>query len=267
MTDQPHATRSATLTDEALLLFDLNKLAGLLPKRGDYLKIRGLIKQAADVQSAIRDLETSQKILGMLAQLDAPYNGPPRPQQIEVGLTGQSLLTTAVLMYVRATKSESKHRNTLQVAQSYTPELLRLHRKLSELRDNAIAHFGPGPREARYWIDERFIYILGNGRAKFDFPYIRTNYQAWAAEALHTLLPAAISYSAGKYNQYATLLFGMLDDAIAGNNLLACEEMRAMMNQCRFDANSFFAGTGFDYRAELDAQPASTVRSPGAPGI
>lgn len=55
-----------------------------------------------------------------------------------------ALLYSAIVLYARATKSSSRHRNTFNIEQSLDYKELQSHDIINGLRDDAIAHFGPG---------------------------------------------------------------------------------------------------------------------------
>jgi hypothetical protein len=56
-----------------------------------------------------------------------------------------ALWQSAIILYVRATNSDSQHRSTLNLRGKFDEEELRRHERLCALRNDALAHFGPGP--------------------------------------------------------------------------------------------------------------------------
>lgn len=72
-----------------------------------------------------------------------------------------ALTYSAVILYVRATKSNSKHRSTLDLRTKFNADQLSFHDNLCKLRDDAVAHFGPGDLGGgKAWHEERAILPL-----------------------------------------------------------------------------------------------------------
>lgn len=60
-----------------------------------------------------------------------------------------SLMTSAIITYVRATKSGSKHRKRFDLIPKFSQPEKSRHKALCELRDGALAHYGPGLGEGK----------------------------------------------------------------------------------------------------------------------
>lgn len=120
---------------------DLLAAAQRMPAK--YAKIAGMIRAASSAHSIRTDLETA---LDMLTALDTTLtvarsaNGS-RSWAADASL---GLINAIVVLYVRATKSSSRHRRAIDFRKHYNEDQLELHARLCRLRDDAIAHFGPG---------------------------------------------------------------------------------------------------------------------------
>lgn len=123
---------------------DLASLGKDLPDK--YRQLRKKIEQLISSHSIRSDLDIA---LDMLNALDTAQDEAERQKALGNMRCWQSdasmaLLTSAIILYVRATKTSSRHRYNLDFEKEYTPEQKAVHKKLCALRDDALAHFGPG---------------------------------------------------------------------------------------------------------------------------
>jgi len=123
---------------------DLASLAtSLTPK---HLILKNKIERLLSAHSIRTDLEIALDMLTSLeiAQRQAEQSieaGETRSWQSDASL---ALLNSSIILYVRATKTSSKHRRNFDFKSEFTDEQKVVHEKLCDLRNDAIAHYGPG---------------------------------------------------------------------------------------------------------------------------
>lgn len=122
---------------------DLLSLKGSLPK--EQSKLKGLIERLSSASSIKTDLEIANDMLDSLEEAlkeaEAASEGGVRSWQ---GNAALALINSAIILYVRATKTASYHRRTLEFLKHFSEDEKEAHTHLCSLRDDAIAHFGPG---------------------------------------------------------------------------------------------------------------------------
>lgn len=120
-------------------VIDLPRFAVELPE--GFERLRGLIDSILDLHSAWSDLRIASdqafQAVAMLGQ---------RPQQMDPSFQDRllALVSSAVIYYVRATKSSSDHRRTFDIRSHFEANESSVHQRLCNLRDDAVAHYGPG---------------------------------------------------------------------------------------------------------------------------
>lgn len=117
---------------------DLSRFAAALPAGHEPLK--QLIKDTIDVHSAHSDLKIAHDSAARFIDLNRS-KGFPREFVEDCGL---SLLVTGIIFYTRATKSGSEHRKTFDLRPKFDELEHQNHDLLVRLRDDAMAHYGPG---------------------------------------------------------------------------------------------------------------------------
>lgn len=140
-------------------IFDLRAFGKALPAGKQYRKLKGLIEQAMSARSAQSDLiHAAQYVDLLLARLEQPR---PEVTRHAEAMIDHAILAYAIILYARATKTRSKHRVTFDdITRSLTMEESILHKQLTELRDEAIAHFGTGPVGAGFeWATEAVVLV------------------------------------------------------------------------------------------------------------
>ena len=139
----------------APLGIDLGAAADGLPDQ--YRHVAGSIRAFRDAHSAHTDISQALDMLQSVgpAQTDADGGNPWAQHAVP------ALIYSAIVLYVRATKSSSDHRATFNLASDLPDRLKVVHDRLCLLRDGAIAHYGPGRVGAgRAWHEERVIIPL-----------------------------------------------------------------------------------------------------------
>jgi hypothetical protein len=127
---------------------DLLSLAETLERRGGKRKLAGALRSAWRAQSCVADLRQAETLCETLHQLTAgpPTFGPPPLLSIQ-----SSLLSTAILLYARATSTggSRSERGSVQLDGSkLTPEQREDHKTLIGLRNSALGHVQTGTRLA-----------------------------------------------------------------------------------------------------------------------
>lgn len=123
---------------------DLRAAAAVL--NDSHPKIAGLIRQTCDAHSIRTDLATAfDMALAIPTVLRKAKRHPISPNWASTAAL--ALLNSAVILYVRATKTTSKHRRAFDFRSRFSKTEMEVHSKLCSLRDDAIAHYGPGPLE------------------------------------------------------------------------------------------------------------------------
>lgn len=123
-------------------VIDLAAAADSLPDEHKTLKHR--IKQLRDSHSIQTDLTLAVEFIGTMQALKknaAAKNAGGIAQNAFLALFYSSLL-----LYVRATKTQHDHRASFDFRAEYNDDQKIKHDVLCDLRDKALAHYGPGGR-------------------------------------------------------------------------------------------------------------------------
>jgi hypothetical protein len=121
-------------------VIDLVAVANALPEK--HKKLGYLILQHRDAHSAYTDLKLASDFMGSVREIARGSHDAEADSIAEN--SGLALFHSAIVLYARATKTQSKHRRAYDLTRSFDPEERRAHDTLCGLRDDAIAHFGPG---------------------------------------------------------------------------------------------------------------------------
>lgn len=133
--------------------FDLTALSQRLHSEDRHKPLAGMIDRAQDLASMRADLEIA---LESLDALEALFSAP-QYQDLSTSVTEYALLSNAVLLYVRATKTTSTERRSFDLNSRFSEQEKVVHRELADLRDGAIAHFGSGGSYQGSWHVETVI--------------------------------------------------------------------------------------------------------------
>lgn len=80
-----------------------------------------------------------------------------------------ALLLSSVVLYARATKSKSDHRMTFDIRSKFSDVEKARHMAICALRDNALAHFGPGVGEGSDALQQDGVFaVFDGGRGTFQ---------------------------------------------------------------------------------------------------
>jgi hypothetical protein len=142
---------------------DLLAFASALPR--EYRKLKSLIERLSSAHSIHADLAIAHDMLTALeiaqAQADeATKHGAGRTWQADASL---ALLNSVIILYSRATKTSSRHRGSIAFLKEFSASETEAHEHLCRLRNDAIAHFGPGATlGGQSWHVEKVFVPLDN---------------------------------------------------------------------------------------------------------
>lgn len=173
-------------------LIDLSAAAKELRHEPRYRKLASLISRLRDIHSAQFDLVAARDDLVAAARLKS--NLEPGRQPRERNRVIGALISQALILYVRATKSRSRHRGTPPITVDWSSDLLERHNRVSEWRDDIFAHFGPGLEHAAgHWAKEATVLVVhDDGSVGLVHPYSRADFRGSAADDLILLVNEAL---------------------------------------------------------------------------
>lgn len=122
------------------LVIDLVAAANELPD--DQVKLKHMILQLRDSHSIRTDLSLANDFLATMKDI-----GGHAAEQGAGGTAENAFLAlfySALILYVRATKTQHDHRRSFDFRSDYDEEQKVIHDTICDLRDKALAHYGPG---------------------------------------------------------------------------------------------------------------------------
>lgn len=134
--------------------FNLTALADRLVADKQRRPLAEKIRRARDLHSLSADLAMA---LESLDALDALLKTPTKTEDLQKIITESALLNNALVLYVRATKTTSQERGGFDLRSRLSEAEKATHKELSDLRDQAIAHFGSGGSYTGEWQAELVI--------------------------------------------------------------------------------------------------------------
>ena len=140
---------------------DLVAFAESLP--GERRALAGAIMALRDAQSARTDLNIAFDFVISLREMRELAMHAAAGHRAEN--CALALMYSAIVLYARATKSESDHRRTFDPRSKFDDAEKHAHSVLCGLRDDAIAHFGPGhPYTGPTWQADGVFLVPPNGQ-------------------------------------------------------------------------------------------------------
>lgn len=138
---------------------DLLAFAQALPNDPEqYRRLKGLMRDTSDNHSAFSDLLLATDLAARAIEFDINEGVLPRDLVDDCTI---GLISSAIIYYARATATTSRHRKTFDIRNRFDDNELKDHNLICGLRDDAIAHYGPGPlgptvalREDRMFLPE-----------------------------------------------------------------------------------------------------------------
>lgn len=144
-------------------IFNLSALADRLFREKRMMPLVGRIRRSRDLHSLSTDLVMALESLDALDELLAVQTDPDDHSKL---ITESALLNNAIVLYVRATKTESEERGGFDLRSRFDGAEKLVHKELSDLRDAAIAHFGSGGTYGGEWQAELVILQFSGEDAK-----------------------------------------------------------------------------------------------------
>lgn len=115
-------------------VYDLRQLSKNLPRQ--FSKLSRIIRKYLNAHSWSADIRISQEYID-----DAIKWHKTRRSSMSHAKT--ALLHGAILGYARVFDTATSHRPDLKIGEKFDPEQMLFHSQLMELRNEALAHFGP----------------------------------------------------------------------------------------------------------------------------
>lgn len=143
--------------------YNLSAFADRLFADRRMLPLANQIRRARDLHSLSTDLVMA---LESMDALEAELAVPADPDDHRKLITESALLNNALVLYVRATKTESRERGGFDLRTRFTSDEKTVHQELSDLRDHAIAHFGSAGSYGGEWQAELVILQFSGPEAK-----------------------------------------------------------------------------------------------------
>lgn len=148
--------------------FNLTALSERLLREGRKTDLGYKIRSAVDARSIQVDLMLALEACDALTfSLDNDTRQPPHFRETSEA----ALLSYIVILYARATKSDSDARKSYDPRSKFTDDEKDVHTELCDLRDKAVAHFGFGGSYIGNWTVELAILDVVGANAR---PAIKT---------------------------------------------------------------------------------------------
>jgi hypothetical protein len=176
--------------------FNLSALADRLMRDRRMLPLANKIRRARDLHSLSTDLVMALESLDALDVQLAVGTDPDSHQKL---ITESALLNNALLLYVRATKTESEERGGFDLRSRFSEEERLIHKELCDLRDRAIAHFGSGGTYQGEWQAELVILQFRGDDAKTGVVTLRQTIDRNLARRARSQIEAALGLMRGNY--------------------------------------------------------------------
>ncbi len=213
-------------------IYDLQKFAEHL---GDsHPKLRGTIIKLRDFHSVRADLAVATAFIDD-AQTQALRLGRSERKMPQHNIA--SLTWMAIILYARAVKSRSAHRRTLDIRSKLSSTEKEIHAKLCDLRDDAVAHYGPGGTyKGAPWQNEAVAVVMEEDGGKVCVvtrqTLVNPSLIAKVKGQLKTALEIAIS-------ENETLIESLTDEL---NKCIKNDEIRSKFLACETKQEAIFSG-------------------------
>jgi hypothetical protein len=152
-------------------------------------------------------------------------------EQVIVG----SIFNNALIHYVRASKSDSDHRKTFFLDRRWSEQLKAKHHIITNLRDDVVAHFGPGKDGHEVYADDRFVHAEDENGVSLLTPSTRANYREKYINFLNELIAKALVDSEELFSRKAETASKGLADLASNDDYLA-----RVMAETRFSPEDYY---------------------------
>ena len=153
-----------------LTVFDLRDFSDRLPSNAG--KLKKAIRQWVDGHSASADLTIATDYIDDAIRIH-------RGRRTSLVNAATALLHSAIILYARSLERKSDHRGFVRIIEKLGDEGKEFHNGLIQIRDNALAHFGPAG-SGRSWNEDHVVLIMEDDvgqpalavrRSLFDLSY------------------------------------------------------------------------------------------------
>jgi hypothetical protein len=214
---------------------DLRRLAGAVGELAPYSVFLERVRRYGDAMSVLGDLAEAKRMLVALTRHRSTVDSSTAPDEDRF-VTLSALLSQAIILYTRAAKSRSNHRAFVPLQRNLPPELRPIHDNVVRLRDDAIAHFGPGQGSGgRHWAQETVVLRIDGTVATLALPYSHSVYQNDLATQLEVLVDHCVAKMWGICGERADLL---LEECTRLLHTRA--DFGAQLRAAEFDLGEFF---------------------------
>jgi hypothetical protein len=138
---------------------DARCMERLLSTDGKHTRLASVIRKASLAQSCAGDLAQA---LTCCEALQALLASPRKNGTLERGAVESSLLMNGILLYARATSTNSGkgERGSIHITAHLTPDQLSDHNILIKIRNRALAHvYSQGELDGVDWHTEKFFFV------------------------------------------------------------------------------------------------------------
>jgi hypothetical protein len=190
--------------------FDLGALARYLVSERKHLKLAGAIEGVIACHSLQSDLVIASETLDELEAVIATRSGSDSATLRSVE---QALLSSAIVLYARATKTTSRQRKVFDPRSKFTAAQLIVHQELCDLRDDAIAHFGSGGSYLGEWQAETAMLQCIDGKWKVGTTSRRQSVDRALLQRLRGQIAVALDILRELYRQRNDAVIDALHEA------------------------------------------------------
>lgn len=213
-------------------LYDLCAFSSALPRGKDFKRINGIIRNLFNAGSADADLAMAAMHLRVATDMEASIQGSSNPDMLHAA--GASY-NWALILYVRATHTSSDHRGAVAIVKHYSAEQRELHQAMVSLRNDALAHYGIGPKPHLPWSRDAVVLCINHKQdMKINLPPFRRAYMADVNDALATLLPRSKDINSDNRRLLGERFFEEYR-----NLLRSYSWIKEKLASCSFDAASY----------------------------
>lgn len=125
-------------------VYDLSLYMDYLFKEQVHLETYWKLRAAVDSASVMRDIRSSLDCCELYLEF-SNIHSPNKPAEVgRPPVTALSVMINAIILYTRSVKSNSDYRVTFNIRSKLIDNNKTTHDQVCDLRDKAIAHYGPG---------------------------------------------------------------------------------------------------------------------------
>ena len=153
---------------------DLSAVAKRVRNKAAYKRFASAVDRYASILSCELDLETARSSIVKLRDTYVSMTVEREEQSPDDALLGGALFVQGIIFYARATDTGSNSRRPSGIAGKLTGAELDLHKKIMELRNDGLAHFGSG---GDGWVNEAVLARFEDDHFKVQHAFTRFNYR------------------------------------------------------------------------------------------